>query len=383
MDGNWLDAMVQEATSLVALPGILGCQLWRQNLEGIFHPEINEGELRVAIEQIITSASAPRLDSRARTGTGMVPLAMLTGEITLSNSYTIDPRTAPWHELLSPLGVRSIVAIPMTNQGSPSGVLVLHGAYPNQFSSKWSTSFSIELRQRLAQILRSYGENPVRVSTGNGEEYRKLLYSGSLTMYGQPIVELTSGDTVKVEMLARMIRSDGSIATPASFMSSFNEADLDTLFLQGLDHSLRQLQAWDRQGLVVSVSLNIAPSTVLNPQSNVWIRQSLETYGIDPQRLTLELIENQEITSEFHSEAVRSLSKIGVLLAIDDLGSGYSSLKRLASLPFDIIKIDQSIVRAFEYDPISNLSLIRTIIQIGADFDRYVIVEGVETEAEI
>ncbi len=383
MDGNWLDAMVQEATSLVALPGILGCQLWRQNLEGIFHPEINEGELRVAIEQIITSASAPRLDSRARTGTGMVPLAMLTGEITLSNSYTIDPRTAPWHELLSPLGVRSIVAIPMTNQGSPSGVLVLHGAYPNQFSSKWSTSFSIELRQRLAQLLRSYGENPVRVSTGNGEEYRKLLYSGSLTMYGQPIVELTSGDTVKVEMLARMIRSDGSIATPASFMSSFNEADLDTLFLQGLDHSLRQLQAWDRQGLVVSVSLNIAPSTVLNPQSNVWIRQSLETYGIDPQRLTLELIENQEITSEFHSEAVRSLSKIGVLLAIDDLGSGYSSLKRLASLPFDIIKIDQSIVRALEYDPISNLSLIRTIIQIGADFDRYVIVEGVETEAEI
>ncbi len=380
---TWHEAMEEAIDSIASLPGILGGQLWRQNLEGVFSPEINKGEIRDSIDQIVLSSTAPRLDTRADTGSGMVTIATLTGEIAFSNSFATDPRTAPWQKLLVPRGVSSIVAIPLISHGSRSGVLVLHGAFPNQFSSKWISSFLTELRQRLVQIIRSYDSALVSTVEGNGIEYRKLLYSGSLKMYGQPIVEVASGKVVKVELLARMILSDGSIAPPSAFMPSLNQADLDTLFLQGLDRALQQMQEWDRQGLSLSVSLNIAASTVLNSQSNQWIRQRLESFGIEPFRLTLELVEDQDISGETHADAVRSLSKIGVRLAIDDLGSGYSSLKRLASLPFDVIKIDQSIVRSLRYDPISNLSLIRTMIQIGADFDRYVIVEGVEDAAEI
>ena len=380
---SWIEAMRQEVVALSRLPGILGCQLWKQNLEGVFYPEINEGVIRDSIELIVATSNTPRLDTRVRTGTGMVPVALLTGVIATSNAFGNDPRTAPWHDLLVPRGVRSIVAIPITNQNSPGGVVVLHGRYPNQFSSKWITSFLAELKLQLASTLRSYDENSPRISGGRVEEHRKLLYSGSLVMFGQPIVEVVDGTVVKVEMLARMVRGDGSIATPADFMAEFSEADLDTLFIQGLDQALRQIKEWDGQGFFVNVSLNIAPSTVMNPQASRWIRDHLETYGVDPARLTLELVENQEMAGDHHAQAVRLLSEIGVLLAIDDLGSGYSSLKRLASLPFDVIKIDQSIVRALRYDPLSNLSLIRTMIQIGADFDRHVIVEGVESEAEI
>ncbi|CAG4923798.1 unnamed protein product [Acidithrix sp. C25] len=383
MSENWLDVILGEARVLGGLTGILGCQLWRPNLEGVFYPDINVGFLQGAIEEVVARSILPRLDSRFRTGAGLVPAAMLSGEITFSYSFSSDPRTVSWHDLLHPLGVHSVVAIPIADRGSPSSVLVLHGAYPNQFSSKWSASFSMELCQRWSQLFRRIGEKPNRLTVREGEAFRKLLYSGALTMYAQPIVDIASGDTIKVEMLARLTSFDGSVITPGQFLPSFSDGDLDTLFLQGLDQSLRQLQAWDRQGLKIDLSMNIAPSTVLNPQSNLWLKQHLDTYSIDPQRITLELVENQEITGDRHSDAVRTLSKIGIRLAIDDLGSGYSSLKRLASLPFDVIKVDQSIVRALKYDPIANLSLIRTIIQIGDDFDRYVIVEGLESRAEI
>ncbi len=380
---SWFDSFNEEVKLLAQLPGVLGCQLWRQNLEGVFYPEINEGEISDSIEEIVRRSTTPRLDSRASTGTGLVTVAMLTGEIVQSNAYSDDPRTSPWHELLVPRGVKSVVAIPVSNQGSHSGVLVLHGSFPNQFASKWCNSFLVELRARLTHILRGVDEGIVNPSSGGSEPYRRLLYSGSLLMYGQPIVDVTTGRLVKVEMLARILRPDGTVATPDKFLPSFNEADLDTLFIQGLEKTLAQMQEWDRAGLDICASLNIAPSTVMNFKSRIWIQEYLERYEIDPGRLTLELIENQELSGEVHTAAVHALSKIGVKLAIDDLGSGYSSLKRLASLPFDIIKIDQSIIRALKNDPMSNLSLVKTMIQIGDDFDRVVIVEGVESGEEI
>ncbi|EQD62723.1 Diguanylate phosphodiesterase, predicted domain protein, partial [mine drainage metagenome] len=70
----------------------------------------------------------------------------------------------------------------------------------------------------------------------------------------------------------------------------------------------------------------------------------------------------------------------GVKIALDDLGAGFSNLKRLAELPFDVIKIDQNIVKDLARDPIKALSLIRTVVQIGHDLGRDVVAEGLEDE---
>jgi hypothetical protein len=75
---------------------------------------------------------------------------------------------------------------------------------------------------------------------------------------------------------------------------------------------------------------------------------------------------------------MKRLNLLGVQLAIDDLGSGYSSLQRFSDFPFDIIKIDRSILKNISSDPIKTLKLIRTMIRIGQDFERTVIVEGLE-----
>ena len=72
------------------------------------------------------------------------------------------------------------------------------------------------------------------------------------------------------------------------------------------------------------------------------------------------------------------LVALGVKLSMDDLGSGYSSLQRLSALPFSTIKADQALLVRFRDNPIQTMSMIRTIIQMGHDLDRAVVVEGLE-----
>ena len=99
---------------------------------------------------------------------------------------------------------------------------------------------------------------------------------------------------------------------------------------------------------------------------------------MSPRHLTLELLESQALEAAAVDEAIARLASAGVKLALDDLGAGFSNLKRIAELPFDVIKIDQNIVKDITRDPIRTLSLIRTAVQIGHYLGREVVAEGLE-----
>ena len=102
-----------------------------------------------------------------------------------------------------------------------------------------------------------------------------------------------------------------------------------------------------------------------------------------PEHLVLELLDSQALEAITVDEAITRLAATGVRIAMDDLGSGFSNLKRLADLPFDVIKIDQNLVKDLARDPIKALSLIRTVVQIGQDLEREVVAEGLEDPAII
>ncbi|MBW8075953.1 EAL domain-containing protein, partial [Metallibacterium scheffleri] len=99
---------------------------------------------------------------------------------------------------------------------------------------------------------------------------------------------------------------------------------------------------------------------------------------IDASRLTLELLETQEFEADSQEGAIEALSRLGVKLAIDDLGSGYNSLKRLAELPFDTIKVDQSLTLNLRRSPMLSFSLVSTLLKLGRDLGRQVIIEGAQ-----
>ncbi|MDH6238420.1 EAL domain-containing protein [Cryobacterium sp. CG_9.6] len=204
------------------------------------------------------------------------------------------------------------------------------------------------------------------------------LFAGELSMYMQPIIDLRNGAVRRVEALARLVLPDGTIVPPEHFLAGLNEKDLDELFRTGLKDALRWVARWDAEGLAVDVSVNLAPSTLQHQDFIRWVTEALSYSGVAPNRLCLELLETQELDEAAPLVAFDALIELGVGLALDDLGSGYSSLQRIAQLPFDTIKVDRGLLADVATKPIETLSLIATLAQMGRDMRAAVVVEGLE-----
>lgn len=208
--------------------------------------------------------------------------------------------------------------------------------------------------------------------------YRDRLFTGGLSMFMQPIIDLRTGEVSHVEALARLILIDGTMVAPDTFLPRLSGSDLDALFRMGLDEALRCLVQWGDSGLVVNVSVNLSPTTLMHPDCSHWVEAALRSHGLKPQRLTLELLETSELDSKAPLAALDELANLGVGLALDDLGSGYSSLKRMAQLTFNTIKVDRSLLAFAVKKPVETLSLIAALAQMGRDFGTTVVVEGLE-----
>lgn len=372
------ELLARELHALANLPGVLAAVIVRPQADGVLHAEAAAGPRGDAVLAVLRDpALVPSLDAQSPTGQGLARAAWVSGNIERIDAYGIDPRSQLWAPHLQPLGVRSMVAIPIQGLRSQF-VLVVLGAYRSQFGSNWMQTFLVSLQSRwIGMVSRVYsGIEPARPD--DVPRYREMLYARQLRMFVQPIVDTRDGSVVKVEALARLGGAD-DVVPPARFLSALRPADLDVLFRAGLEQSLAWLRARPARGRGLGVSLNLPPSTLVHPDCAAWIDQELRRAGVEAGALTLELLESQEFDDVSHDHAIRALESLGVRLAIDDLGSGYSSLSRLASLPFDVIKVDQSITAEVLRAPVKVLSLIRTVVQIGKDLEREVVVEGAET----
>lgn len=382
--GTWVEFVQIELEAVASLPGVRSVVLMRPRTDGYFEAEMVAGDVGVAmVREISDLALRPSLNAQLPTGGGLSRAAWVSGNIERIDAYGHDPRSLPWAPVLKPLGVRSMVAVPVLGQRSEF-ILLVSGAYRHQFAPAWMQTFLMSLQNRWLAMARQPIVAVAGIERGDVARYRELLYTGNLRMFVQPIVDVRSGRTEKVEALARLTGDEGrELIPPAAFLPALRGADLDALFRSGLALSLGQIRRWRDDGLDLSVAVNLPPSTLVHPDCPQWIEEALREFDIAPERLTLELVESQEFDELRRDEAIEAIERLGVKLAIDDLGSGYSSLNRLASLPFDVIKVDQGITREIDRSPIKTLSLIRTVVQIGIDFEREVVVEGAETQAVV
>ncbi len=212
------------------------------------------------------------------------------------------------------------------------------------------------------------------------DEYRLALLDDRLEMHVQPVIDLRDGSVRLVEALARLRLPDGRLTCPDEFLAHLGPSDVDHLFTAILEKALAQLAAWDLQGLSLDISVNLPPATLLEPGLAVQVEQALDRHGIVPSRLGLELLESETLEWECQRHALQELTGLGVGVSMDDLGAGYSSLKRLSSLPFKAIKLDRDLLAGIRHKPPETLSLIATLIQMGRDFRMTVVVEGLEDE---
>lgn len=129
--------------------------------------------------------------------------------------------------------------------------------------------------------------------------------------------------------------------------------------------------------------MNVSVSDIYASDFPAQLAQVLAEVGMPPQRLMLEVTEDMLLGDQQHVAAVlEQLRGQGVRIAIDDFGTGYSSMGYLSSYQVNLIKIDQSFVRRLLDSP-SDRKIVRAIVSMAGDLELDVVVEGVETEAQI
>jgi diguanylate cyclase len=214
----------------------------------------------------------------------------------------------------------------------------------------------------------------------------------------QPIVELAAdqgqGGRNKVVGLEALLRwSDTHTPmTPAEFIPVAEHSGLIVpLGTWVLNTVCAQSAEWQRAGLEIRVNVNVSTMQFERPDFVEVVQRALDTTGLHPTSLCLELLESV-LVSRFDEIAVRiaQLRSIGVQLALDDFGSGYSSLSYLNRLSFDTLKIDRSFTAALgselgnELDAeLGTRPLIASVLSIAQAFGMDAVVEGVETQAQL
>jgi EAL domain-containing protein (putative c-di-GMP-specific phosphodiesterase class I) len=125
--------------------------------------------------------------------------------------------------------------------------------------------------------------------------------------------------------------------------------------------------------------VNLSPRNLLDPDLVDDVARTLRRYDVPPRLLTLEITEGSVMADPARTiDVLLTLRRMGVHLSVDDFGTGYSSLSYLKRLPVDEVKIDKSFVLNMDHDA-DNSSIVRSIVDLGANLSLDVVAEGIET----
>jgi diguanylate cyclase (GGDEF)-like protein/PAS domain S-box-containing protein len=215
----------------------------------------------------------------------------------------------------------------------------------------------------------------------NLEHIRQALAARQFVLHYQPKVNMRTGRIIGAEALLRWQHPERGLLPPGMFLPVIEEHPL-TIELGDwvIESVLGQIESWQADGLEIPVSVNLSALELQQPDFADRLRRRLAEHPlVKPSMLEFEILETsalQDLAQSSH--VVAACRELGVSVALDDFGIGYSSLTYLKRLPANVIKIDQSFVRDMLDDP-ENLNILEGILGLAAAFRREVIAEGVET----
>jgi diguanylate cyclase (GGDEF)-like protein len=214
-------------------------------------------------------------------------------------------------------------------------------------------------------------------------ELESALERQEFELHYQPIVELASGSVVGVEALVRWHHPERGLLPPVEFIGLAEESGVIlSIGRWVLARACLQVRAWESTlGLDgLEVSCNVSPRQLLHGGLVDEVTAALDVSGLAPERLTLEITESAMVgDTEAAIAKLDEVKGLGVRLAIDDFGIGYSSLNYLQRLPVDLIKLDKSFVDTVGPGPDEPV-LVDAILQIGRTLRLCTVAEGIEHE---
>ncbi|HEV8671583.1 MAG TPA: EAL domain-containing protein [Candidatus Limnocylindria bacterium] len=210
-------------------------------------------------------------------------------------------------------------------------------------------------------------------------DLRRAVDEGELVLYYQPQVDLRTGAVSSVEALVRWMHPKRGLVGPDEFIPLAERTGLiKRLTRTVLTEAIRQARAWELAGLRIPIAVNLSMRNIHDPQLPQTIAQLLQRWDARPDLLRLEMTETVLAADpERALQTMDSLRAMGVHIALDDFGIGYSSLAYLNRLPLDEIKIDRSFVIGM-IDDESSATIVRATVELGHGLGYAVVAEGVE-----
>ncbi|MEU3471618.1 bifunctional diguanylate cyclase/phosphodiesterase [Rhodococcus sp. NPDC006774] len=200
-----------------------------------------------------------------------------------------------------------------------------------------------------------------------------------LRVFFQPCLDLESGSVDRVEALLRWQHPREGLIGPSMFLPDAERTGmLPAITALVLDEALAQCSALRRRGVNLSVSVNLSVRNLLDETLTEQVVAALAKYSVPAHALEFEVTETTAMTDPVRSvNALTSLRGLGVTIAIDDYGTGYSSLAYLQTLPVQTLKIDRSFVSKMNTDE-TDASIVRSTIDLARSLGVRVMAEGVE-----
>ena len=197
-----------------------------------------------------------------------------------------------------------------------------------------------------------------------------------IVSYFQPIINNKTRLIEKYESLVRLIDEEGNIVAPQSFLTISKKGNYyNKITDRVLENSFKILDT-----VKTKISINISVLDIENEQTNKTIFRLLDEYKEDNNRIIFELLEDENVKNfTTLKEFIQKVKKRGVLIAIDDFGSGYSNFERLLEFAPDILKIDGSIIKNIHNDTF-NRGIVETIVTFAKSQNIETIAEYVENE---
>ncbi len=196
----------------------------------------------------------------------------------------------------------------------------------------------------------------------------------------QPQIDPASGEVAGAEALARWDRVAGAEQLFARAAAAGLSEPLSRVVKF---KALRAAAAWEVSLRRLRVSINLLPEDILQDNYVDWLIGQINSVGIDPKRVTIEITENALLSDlEAVAERLTRIRQEGIKVALDDFGTGYASLSYLGSLPLDALKIDRGLVARIGTSERDRI-VVRSIFSLARDLGLTVIVEGVECTSQL
>ncbi len=211
-------------------------------------------------------------------------------------------------------------------------------------------------------------------------ELRRGIDEGQLTVHYQPRVEIETGRVIGAEALVRWQHPDRGLVQPDDFIPLAEQTGLiRPMTLWVLRTALHECVRWRAAGHELSVAVNLSVRSLLDDGLAAEVAELLDESGLPPSALELEITETTAMVDPGRSLVVLGeLHALGLKLALDDYGTGHSSLAYLHELPVDTLKIDRSFVTAMDTSS-QDATIVRSTIDLARNLGLQVVAEGVET----